>query len=137
MRNINFHLCLIISGIYLISCLNNPIKRNTSVYDRLTNDSIKFWDVHQYFDRYFTDSAIYCYSFKSDGTYQRLYYEKNTGSRRIYNPLPDVAIPDKWDIKSDTLIIIGNSDFIIRRITWDTLILETLSGARISMHSSR
>jgi hypothetical protein len=127
---------LIISMSCLISCTNYTENGESLIRNKLTNNGEKFWDVHQHFDRKFPNSPVYCYSFKSDGTYQKFYYESETDKRKIYDAFEDVIVPNTWEIVSDSYILIGDTELEFERLTKDTLILKTQAGDRIAMHAS-
>ena len=135
MKSVVF-ICLAIWLGCSVSCTRNSLNESSIIAEKLTNNSEKFWDVHKFFDREFMHSPVYCFSFNVKGTYERFYYEQNTGKRRIYDPMPDVLVPNTWEIRFDTLTI-GNSEFIMKVLTPDTLILVSMNGDQVAMHSSK
>jgi hypothetical protein len=111
---------ILLLSILTFSCVKD---KKTELTLFLTNDSLKYWDM-VYNPRFYDRSKsltfpLYCYCFEKSNKWNFYIYRK--GVRQQYEQ-DDIVIPRKWDMISDTTIMLGFKTYKIEKLSKDTFI---------------
>lgn len=105
----------------IISCKTSVKEEQSKL---LTDGNFKYWDVVELPGFYIkSQSRVYpMYSYYLDKNGRWKFYEYREGYRLLFNR-GDIVIPERWEYKSDSILLLGNQITKIKKLTKDSLIL--------------
>ena len=102
--------------IFWIGCTGNE---NFKLSSLMTSENC-YWDVSDSLSISLRRPA-YCYKFNKNGQCLYFFYDRKGKRNEYYDD--DVVMPKKWEIKGDTILILGIRRYLVS-YSQDTILLE-------------